>query len=64
MRLSKLAPAAALFSLFTLPAHAADLSALTVRGPEQAQNNIRIEVSARVGRNIFGQILTFNRETP
>ncbi|MCU1781860.1 DUF1090 family protein [Pseudomonas sp. 13B_2.1_Bac1] len=29
MRLSKLAPAAALFSLFTLPAHAADLSALT-----------------------------------
>lgn len=29
MRLSKLAPAAALFSLFTLPVHAADLSALT-----------------------------------
>ncbi|MDQ0667796.1 DUF1090 family protein [Pseudomonas sp. NPDC087814] len=29
MRLSKLAPAAALFSLFTLTAHAADLSALT-----------------------------------
>ena len=28
-QLSKLAPAAALFSLFTLPAHAADLSALT-----------------------------------
>ena len=29
MRLSKLAPTAALLSLFTLPAHAADLSALT-----------------------------------
>jgi hypothetical protein len=29
MRLSKLAPAAALFSLLTLPVHAADLSALT-----------------------------------
>ncbi|WP_330208438.1 hypothetical protein [Pseudomonas sp. Z13] len=39
-----------------LPAH--------IRGPEQAQNNIRIEVSARVLRNIFGQFLTFNSETP
>ena len=29
MRLTQLAPAAALFSLFTLPAHAADLTALT-----------------------------------
>lgn len=29
MRLTLLAPAAALFSLFTLPAHAADLTALT-----------------------------------
>ncbi|WP_119736190.1 DUF1090 family protein [Pseudomonas sp. Larv2_ips] len=29
MRLSELAPTAALLSLFTLPAHAADLSALT-----------------------------------
>jgi len=29
MRLTQLAPAAALFSLFTLPGHAADLTALT-----------------------------------
>ena len=29
MRLTQLAPAAALFSLFTLPAHAADLTALS-----------------------------------
>ncbi|WP_219267513.1 DUF1090 family protein [Pseudomonas sp. Xaverov 259] len=29
MRLTRLAPAAALFSLFTLPSHAADLTALT-----------------------------------
>jgi hypothetical protein len=35
-----------------------------IRGPEQAQDNIRIEVSARVQRNIFGQFLTFNSETP
>jgi hypothetical protein len=34
------------------------------REPEQAQNNIHIEVSARVKRNIFGQFLTFNSGAP